>query len=185
MRQILAKGRQKGWSTLPWRGEPLQRTIADSRYHDHRIEKSRNYVLDQCEKLSVCLLIHLHSFRLFKTAKTYQELAKWEARCQAQCSHVIGSLLPLPQVQLPFSHPVYPQEHQACISPFFLMLLSETLKSDMLCVRAKACVNQQFQIQQQQFEKSKNGPWGHQYLHVHNKYLTMHLCNVQYSWGET
>lgn len=30
--------------------------------------------------------------------------------------------------------------------------------------------------------KSKNGPWAHKYVHVHSKYLTTHLCNVQYSW---
>ena len=34
-----------------------------------------------------------------------------------------------------------------------------------------------YQIKQQQFQKSKNVPLGQHYLHVHNEYLTTHLCN--------
>lgn len=47
--------------------------------------------------------------------------------------------------QLPSSNIVQPYEHQALAS-FFSMLLSAALKSDMLCVRAKTCINQPFQI---------------------------------------
>lgn len=48
--------------------------------------------------------------------------------------------------QLPPSYVIHLYEHQALASPFFLLLLSAALKSDMLCVRAKTCINQQFQI---------------------------------------
>jgi len=34
-----------------------------------------------------------------------------------------------------------------------------------------------YPIKQQQFQKSKNVPVGQHYLHVHNEYLTTHLCN--------
>ena len=70
-----------------------------------------------------------------------------KALCEAHFSYlkiwVPAAVFPK---QLPSSNSVQPYEHQAVVSPFFLMLLSAALKSDMLCVRAKTCINQQFQI---------------------------------------